>query len=661
MAPDDLIFGEGDLDLPAPADGIQIPPADPAGADNLNGLSMEEIRETLAKMRNQVEQLSAIVDATVDPAQIPQQTQPEPPAPAAPAAAFPDFPSPEDLPAVSADPQPGPDLAAPAAPAFSDFPEPAPAFEQPAPIDIPGPAVPAFPEPAAAGFPEPAVPTPAPADIPQPAAFPDPAPAVPAPAGFPQPAATGFPEPAIPAPADFPEPAAFPQAPAPAFEQPAPADFPAPTPMTDFPAPTPMTDFPPPTAAAAAAAAAPAFPEPAGFPQPAAPAPAFEQPAPADFPPPTPAADLTPSPYQHQQPAPPAPEMTYPPAPAATDAPLRVQDVLVAIADRIEDGQAQTVGTDTILSHMRSDAQERRVNTRTKKNTRRKGAVPQFLRITTRFLPGRPLVISVFSPKGGVGKSTTAANLAAYIAKAAEQSGEAENCRVLLVDGDVANGNLALRVAKTLQPNMLDMINHVDKLKENRMNLDDWERDIGPWVLAHPRISNLDILAAPDNPEVLSDLVQSDLDTLMRAFAQFYQVIIYDCGTQLTEWTNCAWLNYASQVYLMVEPEIACLASTAENVERARMMNLITPDVCRVVCIRSDMDLGQLKAQDVIGEMFSYVVPTKQFYMPDFHRDAIEAGNAGEFLTLDSPEYAESLTQIVRHSLESYEKDFGTV
>lgn len=272
---------------------------------------------------------------------------------------------------------------------------------------------------------------------------------------------------------------------------------------------------------------------------------------------------------------------------------------------------------------------------------------------------GQPLVMSFTSTKGGVGKTTTAANVAAYIAKAAEISDAADRCRVLLVDGDLANGNLAQRVAQASTPNMVDLINHADWLKMSETEISDRTRDIEPFVLAHPTVTNLDILAAPDNPEVISQLVDEDLDAMMRAFADFYQVVIFDTGTQITEWTNCAWLKYSSQVYLMVEPEVACLNSTAEYAKRARKLNLITPDVCRVVCIRADMDIGDISTQEIVGDLFSFVPPQKQFYVADFHRDAIESGNAGEFLTLDSAEYAAALTPIVRSSLESYERDFG--
>jgi cellulose biosynthesis protein BcsQ len=335
-----------------------------------------------------------------------------------------------------------------------------------------------------------------------------------------------------------------------------------------------------------------------------------------------------------------------------------VQDVLVAVAAHQGTEGAEDLERNVALTDLRVASRQQRDDNRTKKNTRRKSEQPKFIRVATRFHQGRPLVVSFASPKGGVAKSTTSANFAAYVAKAAELSGMGDKVRVLLVDGDVANGNMALRLAHTLTPNMLDMVNHMDQLSAQGLKMDNWQRDISPFVLAHPKLPNMDILAAPDNPEVITQLKQEDLNNMMAAWAQFYQVVVFDCGTQITEFTNCAWLSYSSQVYLMVEPELACLNSTTEFVKRARKGQLITPDVCRVVCIRADMDLGDIPTNQIVGDVFSFVPHTRQFYWADFHRDAIEAGNSGELLTLDSAEYAEAMTPVVRSALESYEQDF---
>ena len=269
---------------------------------------------------------------------------------------------------------------------------------------------------------------------------------------------------------------------------------------------------------------------------------------------------------------------------------------------------------------------------------------------------GQPLVMSFTSTKGGVGKTTTAANVAAYIAKAAEISDAADRCRVLLVDGDLANGNLAQRVAQASTPNMVDLINHADWLKMSETEISDRTRDIEPFVLAHPTVTNLDILAAPDNPAFANQMSEDDLTALMRAFAKFYQVIIVDTGTQITEWWNRAWLKHSSQTYLMVEPDETCLLTTADYARTARKLRALSLNACHVVCVRSDMTADGRSATDAVAAHFADIPAQRLFFLSDHRQDAASAGG---FTSSRSAEYAEEVAVIVRAALDSYERDLS--
>ena len=343
-----------------------------------------------------------------------------------------------------------------------------------------------------------------------------------------------------------------------------------------------------------------------------------------------------------------------------SDAPVpEAIDLLAAMAlaggsDRADQAQAEQT-----LQLIREQAKAGRDEKRTHKNTRRQSNEQvQLFPVMTRFQPGHPLVITFTSPKGGVAKSTTAVSMAGYLAKSGELSGNP--IRVLLVDGDVANGNLALRVAKTVRPNLLDMLKNVDATKSSgQVWGTDFARDIAPFVLVDERIPNLALVAAPENASVINEVSQQDLEEMVGAFARFYDVIIFDSGTQIIEHTNCAWLAFASQVYLMMEPETSCLHQTREYAARAVGMGLLTEDRFRAVMIRADMDLDGLDPEAVMAEMFPYIPGDRRFLIPDFHRDGIATANAGEILSLESQAYATAITPMVQSALSSYEREQG--
>lgn len=149
-------------------------------------------------------------------------------------------------------------------------------------------------------------------------------------------------------------------------------------------------------------------------------------------------------------------------------------------------------------------------------------------------------IISAFSPKGGVGISTIAANLA--VALSSES-----NSRVALVDLSLQFGGQD--VIFNLQPRR-----HIADLVSQNISLD--EDTVMSAMLAHP--SGVKVLLAPPRPEMADyinpELVKGILSTLKKAF----DYTIVDCLSFLNDITITA-LEASDFILLVTTPELTAI------------------------------------------------------------------------------------------------------
>ncbi len=144
---------------------------------------------------------------------------------------------------------------------------------------------------------------------------------------------------------------------------------------------------------------------------------------------------------------------------------------------------------------------------------------------------GSTRIMSVFSPKGGVGKTTIAFNLAVAFATLEQ--------RTVLVDGSLQFGDLrALLKVPADAPSILDL--PTDRIAES---------DLGDVLWRDP--SGIDILLAPPRIEMAEMLTARDVEKILSLLRRVYAVIMIDMSSQLND-INLAFLDASDAILEIV-------------------------------------------------------------------------------------------------------------
>jgi pilus assembly protein CpaE len=154
---------------------------------------------------------------------------------------------------------------------------------------------------------------------------------------------------------------------------------------------------------------------------------------------------------------------------------------------------------------------------------------------------GSSRVLTVFAPKGGVGTTTVAFNLAVAIG----QGGR----RTVLVDGSLQFGDLrALLKVPGDAPSILDL--PTDRITDG---------DLADVLWRDP--SGIDILLAPPRIEMAEMVTIRDVDKVLSILRRVYEVVVIDTASYLTDVT-LAFLDQADLVIEVVTFDVTTIRNT---------------------------------------------------------------------------------------------------
>jgi len=189
------------------------------------------------------------------------------------------------------------------------------------------------------------------------------------------------------------------------------------------------------------------------------------------------------------------------------------------------------------------------------------------------------LVVAVFSPKGGVGRTTVAVNLAVA---AATELGK----KVIVVDASFQFGDVA--VLLNLSSKNKSMSELVQELESSH------DADaVETYMVAHQ--SGIHALLAPSSPEMAELITPAGVKQVLEILRQRFDLVIVDCAAWFND-TTLGILDLADVILTVLTLEITSIKNIRLFLEVAEQLGY--DNKIRLVLNRADTALG-IRVADV--------------------------------------------------------------
>jgi len=138
---------------------------------------------------------------------------------------------------------------------------------------------------------------------------------------------------------------------------------------------------------------------------------------------------------------------------------------------------------------------------------------------TTFQLTGLGKIVAVYSPKGGVGTTTIATNLAVTL--------HSVETPVVIVDANLQFGDVQVFLNERGRTSIVDLTPNVEQL----------DTELVEDVVLHHKASGIDIVAAPPHPEDAERVSGSQVVKVLQFLARLYSYVIVDTDSSLSDVT----------------------------------------------------------------------------------------------------------------------------
>src|SRR5581483_2477641 len=200
-------------------------------------------------------------------------------------------------------------------------------------------------------------------------------------------------------------------------------------------------------------------------------------------------------------------------------------------------------------------------------------------------------VITVFSTKGGSGKSVVACNMAVVLAKRTDRP-------VVLVDADLQFGDVAVMLKLTPQNTIVDAVSSLHRLDAQLLR---------SLLVRHER-SGLYVLPAPTEPAFADQVTPAALVEILRLLRMFAAYVIVDTPAHFTD-VVLSILDESDDVVLVAGMDIPSIKNVKIGLQTLRLLDM-SADKLKLVLNRANakvkLDVSevertlQLKADSLI-------------------------------------------------------------
>ena len=225
----------------------------------------------------------------------------------------------------------------------------------------------------------------------------------------------------------------------------------------------------------------------------------------------------------------------------------------------------------------------------------------------------RPVqTVTVFSPKGGVGCTTLATNLA--IAHYQEHGG-----RVLLLEGKLFFGHLDVSLNILTGNSLADLVPHASNIDDTLIN-----------DVVHKHSSGIYVLLGPRSVEVADGIRADNLFSIFRALQRAFDFIVIDAGSTLNE-NSITLMDSADRIILVTAPDLPTLHDTSQFIQLSPTISIPTNKL--LIVVNREGVTGGVRTRDIESSLRHEIFGK----IPDDEANAIRSINRGVPLLLRYP------------------------